>query len=68
MNTLREKKALDDNLRADAGNALDDFKERLRSQRKDSEDRKEEKRAEEEAAEEKAAAETEQSTLARIHS
>jgi F-type H+-transporting ATPase subunit alpha len=56
MNTLREKKALDDQLRADLKAALDDFKDAFVPSEKTQEDRKEEKKAEEEAAEEKAAA------------
>ncbi len=56
MNTLREKKALDDQLRADLKAALDDFKDAFVPSEKTREDRKEEKQAEKEAAEEKAAA------------
>jgi F-type H+-transporting ATPase subunit alpha len=56
MNTLREKKALDDQLRADLKTALDDFKDAFVPSEKTQQDRKEEKQAEEEAAEEKAAA------------
>jgi F-type H+-transporting ATPase subunit alpha len=56
MNSLREKKALDDQLRADLKKALDDFKDQFVPSAKTEEDRKEEKQAEEEAAEEKAEA------------
>jgi F-type H+/Na+-transporting ATPase subunit alpha len=58
LNTLREKKALDDQLRADLKKALDEFKQAFEPSAKTQEDRKEQKQeAADEEAEEKEEAE-----------